>query len=556
MNSIVKKLRGRAGLPALNLAAAAGFGVLTLTSQRSIGLTVAAIALVGLGVRVQDTSYSETTGAQILLACAVLVDYSRATAYRGVAPFVVIGLSISTLTINRLLVSLIDRPSIQAVNLPGYVARRATTLSPATLNVAGLGLIAIIGIGSVGHARPWTVAVITLAVLVASATTALQAVRARHRRRNEDQRLRDAVLEFGPRFALHFSTSPNSEHQVAMWYPYLRRIGPPFVIIVRERAALPIVAAMTDVPVLYCEHESHLERVITPSMTACFYTANGVKNGQMVRFRQLRHIQLLHGDSDKVSSYNPFTGIYDRIFVAGQAGIDRYGANDVTIPAQKFDIVGRPQIDGITVSTSHIRDVEAKVVLYATTWAGSYASPNYCSLPIGEKIVRGLLNAGATVILRPHPYARRTGETAAQLVRLEQILAGDSARTGRRHLFGEIASETMSLFDCVNAADALVSDISGVASDWLYSAKPFALTNVRGADRTAFEAEFPLARAAYVVDQDASNLDEVLAELLTTDSLADARLNLRTYYLGDFPTETYADEFVHTARKYVMGNKP
>ena len=556
MKSLIKQLRGRTGLPVLNLVAAAGFGVLTLTSQRWIGLAVAAVALAGLAVRARDASFNETTGAQILLACALLVDYSRTTAYRGVAPFVVMGLSIGTLTINRLLVSLIDRPSIHAVNLPGYLARRATMLSPTRLNVAGLGLIAIIGIGSVGRASPWAVAVITLAVLVASVATALQAIRARRHRRNDDQRLRDAVLAFNPRFVLYFSTSPNSEHQVAMWYPYLRRIGPPFVIIVRERAALPIVAAMTDVPVLYCEHESHLERMITPSMTACFYTANGVKNGHMVRFRQLKHIQLLHGDSDKVSSYNPFTGIYDRIFVAGRAGIDRYGANGVTIPAQKFDIVGRPQIEGITVSASHVRDIPAKVVLYATTWAGSYASPNYCSLPIGEKIVRGLLDAGATVILRPHPYARRNGETAAQLARLEQILASDSARTGRRHLFGEIASETMSLFDCVNAADALVSDISGVASDWLYSAKPFALTNVRGADRTAFEAEFPLARAAYVVDQDASNLDEILAELLTTDSLADARLDYRTYYLGDFPAETYADEFVQTARRYVMTNEP
>ncbi len=32
----------------------------------------------------------------------------------------------------------------------------------------------------------------------------------------------------------------------------------------------------------------------------------------------------------------------------------------------------------------------------------------------------------------------------------------------------------MSLMDCINAADALITDISAVASDWLYSEKPFA----------------------------------------------------------------------------------
>ena len=52
----------------------------------------------------------------------------------------------------------------------------------------------------------------------------------------------------------------------------------------------------------------------------------------MVRFNQLTHIQLLHGDSDKASSFNPVTAMFDRIFVAGQAAIDRYAANGVLIP--------------------------------------------------------------------------------------------------------------------------------------------------------------------------------------------------------------------------------
>jgi hypothetical protein len=349
----------------------------------------------------------------------------------------------------------------------------------------------------------------------------------------------------------YFSTQPNSEHQVAMWYPYLTRIGLPFVIIVREAAAFPVVASMTDVPVVYCADDTFLEQLITPSMNACFYAANGVKNSQMVRFAQLTHIQLLHGDSDKVSSYNPFTAIYDRIFVAGQAGIDRYGANGVSIPAQKFDIVGRPQIEHVAVNAVRIADAPAKVVLYASTWAGNYAGPSYCSLHHGEKIVRGLLDAGATVILRPHPYAGRDPDTARRLARLEQILAADRDMSGRRHLYGDSASARMSLLECINAADAMISDVSGVASDWLFSEKPFALANVLGEDRVAFETAFPLARAAYVLDQDVSNLDEVLAELLKTDSLTATRRALKTYYLGDFPAASYADAFVDAARKYV-----
>ena len=237
--------------------------------------------------------------------------------------------------------------------------------------------------------------------------------------------------------------------------------------------------------------------------------------------------------------------------MAGQAGIDRYEANGVLIPAQKFDIVGRPQVEDVKVSDASVAELDNQTVLYASTWVGNYSDASYCSLHLGEQIVRKLLERNATVVLRPHPYARRDLDSARQLAKIEQLLADDAAKSGRNHRYGDASSVQMSLFDCINAADVLISDVSAVASDWLFSEKPFALTNVLGADRADFEAAFPLARAAYVVDQDAANLDEVLEELLKIDSLAETRRNLRTYYLGDFPASTYADGFVSAATKYV-----
>src|SRR5690625_5823159 len=61
----------------------------------------------------------------------------------------------------------------------------------------------------------------------------------------------------------------------------------------------------------------------------------------------MTHVQLLHGDSDKASSFNPVTAFYDNVFVAGQAGIDRYENNGVDIPKHKFTIVGRPQVESV-----------------------------------------------------------------------------------------------------------------------------------------------------------------------------------------------------------------
>ena len=42
-----------------------------------------------------------------------------------------------------------------------------------------------------------------------------------------------------------------------------------------------------------------------------------------------------------------------------------------------------------------------------------------------------------------------------------------------------------------------------------------------------------------------------LDELLETDPLAAERVEMRRYYLGDFPAETYAEGFLAAARRIV-----
>jgi hypothetical protein len=66
-----------------------------------------------------------------------------------------------------------------------------------------------------------------------------------------------------------------------------------------------------------------------------------------------------------------------------------------------------------------------------------------------------------------------------------------------------------------------------------------------------FSADFPLAHAGYLLSSDLSNIDIVLQQLLADDPAWSRRRQLKTYYLGDFPTESYADGFLAAARKYV-----
>nr|WP_284288389.1 CDP-glycerol glycerophosphotransferase family protein [Angustibacter aerolatus] len=190
----------------------------------------------------------------------------------------------------------------------------------------------------------------------------------------------------------------------------------------------------------------------------------------------MTHVWLNHGDSEKPACFNPVHAIYDRIFTAGQAGIDRYGRHGVDIDPAKFEVVGRPQVEAIDVVRTPVP--AEPTVLYAPTWVGPFADTNVYSLPVGRGIVQALLDRGCTVIFRAHPL-NYGYPVARRLIReIGALLDADRAATGRQHLWGRAAEQDLTLEECFNRSDAMVADVSAVVSDYLYSEKPFSIVAV------------------------------------------------------------------------------
>ncbi|TCB95905.1 CDP-glycerol glycerophosphotransferase [Micromonospora zingiberis] len=520
------------------------FVVVALTGATTWGLGLSVIALAATvwerRVRPGADGVAETT----LIAAGVLVGYARQLdagfdpALAGTA-LILLGLVMFTGPLRGA-----GNLEVLAANLPVH------TWAPqvaARLGDAVAGLLAVLALAALAG-LPATVALVaSLLVGAAAGAVAVELVRRRLRPGAGGSPMTRALRRQQPEFMLYFSAPPGSEYQATMWLPYLERIGRPFVVMLREPEALPAIAAATTAPVVYCPTLRSMDEVLVPSLRVAFYVNHGAKNNHCLRFTQLTHVQLHHGDSDKASSANPVSAIFDRIFVAGKAAIDRYARAGVQIPAEKFVVVGRPQVEAIEVRTGPVRGRPDPTVLYTPTWTGHHADADYCSLPMAETLLRRLLDRGATVILRPHPYTSQNPASARQLGRLHDLLAADRARTGRQHLFGAAATR-LTLAESVNRADALVSDVSGVVSDWLYSGKPYAVTDT-GADGDRFLERFPLATAGYVLRRDMADLDDVLTRLLDTDPLADARWATRRRYLGDFPAGAYAEAFLAAARR-------
>ncbi len=89
------------------------------------------------------------------------------------------------------------------------------------------------------------------------------------------------------------------------------------------------------------------------------------------------------------------------------------------------------------------------------------------------------------------------------------------------------------LFDCFNHTDLLVTDISSVVADYLYSEKPYVVTNSAALDHDVFRNRYPTATAAELLDPDCAALSEVMTSVgAGSDRLVEQRRKLKEHLLG------------------------
>jgi hypothetical protein len=109
------------------------------------------------------------------------------------------------------------------------------------------------------------------------------------------------------------------------------------------------------------------------------------------------------------------------------------------------------------------------------------------------------------------------------------------------------------LYSCFNVSDLLISDVSSVISDFLASAKPYAVANTSGLPEDAFRAAFPTVVAATVLTPDAAGVPGLLDAVRhpERDELAEARAELKLRLLG--PAEPSSQERFNDAVRALCG---
>lgn len=442
------------------------------------------------------------------------------------------------------------RPAPSAVPTLGPLSGPRVALSADVPLLLGLALAA-------GTGDTATVVAGAVVTILAAALVVLSAARATlHEVRlpapeADNARLRAALEALAPEVAVYFSGPPTTTYQLNVWLETIDRIDRPTLVIIREKHHLEDLLP-TRTPVVVLPRPQDVEEFHLPSLRVALYPTTVVRNNHMIRLPGIRHVFINHGDGDKAVTYSPLHRVFDEIWVAGQAGVDRYLTRGEGVRPDQLVIVGRPQLAHVTLGSPRGPD-DPVTVLYAPTWEGNFDDVDYSSVAtMGVRLVRTLLHTTAPgagpvpgrrpvrLLFKPHPATgSRVPAARAALTEIEHLIR----QAGAPHMV--VAPGPQSLYDAFNEADVLVSDVSSVVADFLASRKPYLVTNPGGLPAQAFQSEFPSATGGGIVAPDAGNLADLLEDALGPDSLRDRRHALATYFLGEpvaDPIQRFVDE--------------
>jgi hypothetical protein len=340
----------------------------------------------------------------------------------------------------------------------------------------------------------------------------------------------DVVVYFGDRSSKFY--------QLEQWIPVLEDLHKKHrvVLVMRKGSALLRTLEVTHLPVVFKRRFDPLQTFYHANdFKLALYVNNGMTNFQSLSFAPMVHVHINHGESDKLSMVSNQAKSYDKVFVAGDAAVERHRRALIDFDESTLVKVGRPQLD--IDRPLELERSAARTIMYAPTWEGENESNNYTSVDLfGPQIVEAALGTPNTrVIYKPHPRVESSKDpsmTEANTRILELIeQANESIEDESLQHQVLMQGDILAMFDSV---DLLITDISSVGLDFLYlhSDKPLALTDRRN-DTATLNAEAPITRATPIIDPSTvGSMKSILTEMISKDTSAEARSELRRYYFG------------------------
>ncbi len=335
----------------------------------------------------------------------------------------------------------------------------------------------------------------------------------------------------------YFAGDPSLTYQLTQWLEVLEVLDEvqPVGLVVRDPGSAALIEARTDLPLFTAHTFSDLTELYTGlDANVVLYCNNQALNFESLVDTRMLHVHVNHGESDKQSMASNNAKAYDRVFVAGDAAVQRYLAGLMELDAHRLVRVGRPQLD--LPRTPLLESSPRRTVLYAPTWEGDADYNDYTSVDtLGESIVREILDVpDVRLVYKPHPKVT-TSQTPAiaaahqAILRLVDEAAQLDPTTRHTYVLGG------DILAVMPGCDAMVTDVSSVGLDWLYlhTDKPIFITD-RHDDTDALRQQAPISQCADVIDSSSVEaLSTVLTSRLDHDARHLDRVAMRHHYFDD-----------------------
>ena len=200
-----------------------------------------------------------------------------------------------------------------------------------------------------------------------------------------------------------------------------------------------------------------------------YYSSNTGNTLHTLKFNELNHVFLGHGDSDKSASAHKYFRAYDEIWVAGQAHIDRFKNAGFPIDKMNFKKIGRPSLRTILkIGELEWDERMPPSFLYLPTWEGVYEEGNYSSVQFSEDILSLIhsLFPEASLKTKFHPV------TGSRDSRVKNIGSSLNKKFNQIDHVLEVAEKEVPVDTLIARSNIFICDISAVVSECLAANSP------------------------------------------------------------------------------------
>lgn len=295
---------------------------------------------------------------------------------------------------------------------------------------------------------------------------------------------------------------------LSQWIPFFEQSGENYVVLVRNMDLYTWVREKYEFAVVvYAKNPTDVEKLLNnlAFVRGIYYLSNTGNMIHTLRFNIYQHIFLGHGDSDKTASAHKFFRVYDEIWVAGQAHIDRFKHASFETRHLNFIKVGRPMLANILKHNEmNWMARYTPRILYLPTWEGVYEEGNYSSVRLSGAMLMELHQRfGLSMTAKFHPT---TGSRDKMLANVGKLVSTELLKAGADFT---IADKLVPVNNLIANANIYICDISAVVSECIAGNAPLFVYMPRDKDIKISQSDMIYEDYAYTF----SNIEELCEQL-------------------------------------------